>query len=69
MPNAEVMMLEDIAKDSGAMIAFMFIVITLYGSLLLGALFFLLAVRSVWRWLTRHTWNDVIASAGRRALR
>lgn len=46
-----------------------FIVIVSFGLLLLLLLFFLLAVRGIFRWLTRKTWGDVIASSERKALR
>jgi hypothetical protein len=39
-------------------------------AILIGAvLFFLLAVRGIFRWFTRHTWGDVVVSAGRKALK
>ncbi len=45
------------------------IVVIVFGAALLSVLFFLLAVRGCWRWLIGHTWNDVVASAGRKALK
>lgn len=38
------------------------------GMIVLAALFGSLLVRSGWRWLTRHTWRDVVVSAERKAL-
>jgi len=45
------------------------IVLAGFGALLCGVLFFCLAVRGIFRWLVGHTWGDVVASAGRKALR
>lgn len=45
------------------------IVLVSFGLLLLAMLFFLLAVRGIWRWLTRRTWADVVRSTHRKALR
>lgn len=39
-------------------------------AMLIGAVLFLcLALRGIFRWLTRKTWGDVVASTGRKALR
>jgi hypothetical protein len=56
-------------ESAGADLLFGLIVLVSFGLVLLGLMFFLLAVRGMWRWLTRHTWGDVVASAGRKALK
>jgi len=56
-------------EQSGADLLFGAIVLTLFGATLLLLMFFLLAVRAAWRWLTRGSWNDVIRTAERRVLR
>ena len=45
------------------------IVMVSFALLLISLLFFLLAVRGVWRFLIRRTWSDVIISSERKALR
>jgi hypothetical protein len=62
-------MLDAAAQSIGADIVVGFIVIVSFAMALLGILFFLLAVRGIWRYLTRHTVNDVIVSSQRKALR
>jgi len=56
-------------ESAGADFAFGILVLISFGMVILGVMFFLLAVRGAWRWLTRHTWGDVVASAGRKALK
>jgi len=57
------------AIDSGgALIAFGILVLTCFALTVMGFLFFLLALRGVWRWIIRHTWNDMVVSAERKAL-
>jgi hypothetical protein len=58
------------AIDNGAAnIVVGFIVLAGFSALLCGLLFFCLAVRGIWRWLTRKSINDVVVSAERKALR
>jgi len=61
-------MLDAAVSGLAADVAFGLIVLVSVGMLLLAILFFLLAVRGVWRFLTRHTMNDVVRSAERKAL-
>jgi hypothetical protein len=58
-----------IVESSGAMMAFGILLLLLFAALLCVLLFGLLLVRAIWRWLTRHSWNDVILSTERKALR
>ena len=44
-------------------------VIVSFGLLILLILFGLLAFRGIFRWLTRGSWNDVVRSAERKAIR
>ena len=62
-------MVDATIDNTAAYVIFSAIVCLLYGLTLLGLLFLLLAVRGLWRWLTRHTWSDVIVSIERKALR
>lgn len=62
-------MIVEAIENAGANVVVGLLVIVSFGIALMGLLFFLLAVRGAWRWLTRHTWSDVVASAGRKALR
>jgi hypothetical protein len=62
-------MIEAVSESLIADVAFGAVVIFSFALVVTGMLFFLLAVRGVWRWLTRRTWNDVVASAGRKALK
>jgi hypothetical protein len=55
------------AIDAGwSTILFEILLLLGVGALLLFLLFFLLAVRGAWRWLTRHTWSDVVVSHERK---
>jgi hypothetical protein len=62
-------MIEAAIEAGGAVLLFDAVVLAGFALLLLGVLFFLLALRGIWRWLARHTWRDVVASAERKALR
>ena len=62
-------MLVQSIESLGADLLFGLVVLTSFGLTLLAVMFFLLAVRGCWRWLIGHTWNDVVASAGRKALK
>jgi hypothetical protein len=65
--NGEALMqaMESLAAD----VLFGVIVLVSFGIVLLALLFGLLLLRNCWRWLLGHTWNDVVASAGRKALK
>lgn len=67
MPMIE--MIEASIGDAAANLIVGVIVLAGFGIALLGLLFFLLAVRAAWRWLTRASWSDVLRSAERKALR
>lgn len=56
-------------ENAGANVLVGAIVLLSFGMILLAILFGLLAVRGIFRWLARKTWNDVVASTGRKALR
>lgn len=62
-------MLDAAASSVAADVAFGLLVLVSFGMLILWILFFLLAVRGVWRFLTRHTWNDVVSSTAKKVLR
>jgi hypothetical protein len=62
-------MLDAAAQSIGADIVVGFIVIVSFAMALLGILFFLLAVRGVWRYLTRESVNHVITSVETKAFR
>jgi hypothetical protein len=62
-------MIESAVNDAGANILVGAIVLMAFAMALGAVLFGLLAVRGMWRWLTRHSWSDVVASTGRKALR
>jgi len=62
-------MLVQSIESLGADLLFGLVVLTSFGLAILAVMFFLLAVRGCWRWLIGHTWNDVVASAGRKALK
>jgi hypothetical protein len=62
-------MLDAAATSIGADVLVGLIVMASFGMVLLGLLFFLLAVRGVWRFLVRRSWGDVIVSSQRKALR
>lgn len=68
MSDAQTVMLVDALNDGAATVLFGFIVCVGYALLLMGVLWALLAVRAVWRWLTRHTWRDAIVTLARKAL-
>jgi hypothetical protein len=53
----------------GAYLIFGVIVLGLFGSVMLLALFAGLAVRGTWRWLRRHTWRDVLLLSERKVFR
>lgn len=55
--------------NSAANIVVGVIVLCGFAMLLTAVLFFCLAVRGIFRWLTRTTWSDVVRSAERKALR
>lgn len=56
-------------ETTGANIVFGVIVLVAFGAVILCFLFAGLAIRGGWRRLTRRTWNDVIRSTERKALR
>jgi hypothetical protein len=62
-------MIEAAIEAGGAVLLFDAVVLAGFALLLLGVLFFLLALRGLWRWLARHTWRDVVVSAERKGLR
>ena len=62
-------MIAQAIDNAAANIVVCFIVLGVFAMLIVALLFFCLAVRGVWRWLTRRTWGDVVASTGRKALR
>lgn len=59
----------DAIDNAGAVAVFGALMILVYAFALVLLLFCLLAVRGVWRWLSRHTWGAAIARIQRRALR
>jgi len=63
------MRFEDIIDWAAAYVIFGLIVLGFAGFFILVALFASLALRAAWRWLSRHTWNRVIVSVERKALR
>ena len=65
MTEAQAAMLDNAA----AYVLFVILVLGIYAIALLSVLFAGLLVRAIWRWLTRHTWSDVIVSTERKALR
>lgn len=56
-------------QDGAANIFFGAIVLVSFALILLAVMFFLLAVRGCCRWLVGHTWNDVVVSGARKALK
>jgi hypothetical protein len=66
-------MLVQSIESLGADLLFGLVVLTSFGLTILAVMFFLLAVRALFTlmrcWLIGHTWNDVVASAGRKALK
>jgi hypothetical protein len=62
-------MIAQAIDNAAANIVVGIIVLAGFGCLIGAVLFFCLAVRGIWRWLTRATWNDVVRSAERKALR
>jgi hypothetical protein len=62
-------MIQQAIDNAAANIVVGIIVLAGFGCLIGAVLFFCLAVRGIFRWLTRHTWGDVVASAGRKALK
>jgi len=51
-----------------ALIAFFYVLLGGFVTLLLIALFGALAIRGMWRWCTGNSWNSAIASVERKAL-
>jgi hypothetical protein len=49
--------------------AFGIVILSGFGVFMLAALFIALLIRGIWRWLTGESWNRVLLSAERRALR
>jgi hypothetical protein len=45
------------------------IVLIIFAMMLLALMFFLLAVRGIFRWFIRGSWNDVVRSTTRKALK
>jgi hypothetical protein len=62
-------MIQQAITSFAADILFGAFVLLVFGLLILAILFFSLAVRGCCRWLTRGSWNDVVRSAERKALR
>jgi hypothetical protein len=62
-------MMDAAASSLAADVAFGLVVLGSFAIVILCVMFFLFAVRGAWRWLIRRTWNDVIASTERKALR
>lgn len=62
-------MMDAAATTLVANVAFGLLVLGSFAVLICGALFGSLLVRGVWRFLTRRTWGDVVASSHRKALR
>jgi hypothetical protein len=62
-------MMDAAASSLAADVAFGLVVLGSFAIAILSVMFFLFAVRGAWRWLIRHTWNDVIASTARKALK
>ena len=69
MRNSDVMMLMDMLKDAACNVLVGVIVLAGFAVLMTAILFCSLAVRHVWRWLTRATWRELIVMMERRALR
>jgi hypothetical protein len=59
----------DAMTDTWAYVLFCFVFLGLMAWTVMLLLFVGLLFSSVWRWLTRHTMNDVVRSMERRALR
>jgi hypothetical protein len=62
-------LLQTTIESTGATVVFGLLLLFLFASVICVVMFTMLLVRAVWRWLTRHTWNDVIVSTERKALR
>jgi hypothetical protein len=62
-------MLDAAASNLAADVAFGILVLGSFAIAITCVLFFLLAVRGTFRFLTRRTWSDVVRSAERKALR
>jgi Kef-type K+ transport system membrane component KefB len=56
-------------EESAAQVLFATLLLFLFAISLAAVLFGVLLVRAIFRWLTRHSWNDVIVSTERKALR
>lgn len=69
MQPSDIEMANAIVKDGGAVLLFGLALAALEFVGLVLLLFGVLMFRGVWRWLTRATWNDVVLSASRKALR
>jgi hypothetical protein len=65
----EMQALNEAASDAWGYALFCFVFLGLVAWTVMMMLFAALFVRSAWRWLTRHTMNDVVRSMERRALR
>jgi hypothetical protein len=62
-------MIQQAITSFAADVLFGAIMLLSFGLVLLALLFFLLAVRGVFRWLTRGSWNDVVSFTERKALK
>jgi hypothetical protein len=55
-------------ESAGASVAFVIIVLVSFALVIVLILFALLALRAVWRWLTRYSFNNVVVFVERKAL-
>jgi hypothetical protein len=69
LDDAQWQAIMDAFDNAATYVLFCIVISVAYGMLILGLLFVSLAVRSVWRWLTNHSFSDLIVVAERRALR
>jgi predicted permease len=61
--------IQDGMTDAAANVAVGFLILILFAGVICAVFFFLMLVRSIWRWLTRRTWGDVIRSTETKAFR
>jgi hypothetical protein len=67
--SPEMQFFVDTLENGAADFLFGLLFLLLFAALLLIALFASLAIRAVWRFLTRRSWRDVVVSFERKALR
>ncbi len=62
-------MADAILKEGGGVLLFGLCLVAVELVVLVALLFGALAVRGLWRWITRGSWNSVVVSLHRKALR